>query len=270
MIIGENGIPLIAYVFHPTATDEASEVRIARCADAACTSPGDITTIADLHESSAPPEEGGNQYAETRVLMPDDGLPIVVWTEWEEVEGGGANYLRTYKCSEPECVSGTLTTIGDRTGSEFWAAVGPDNLPLIAQRTGDWNDIALEITKCTDPSCAGAVETATVEMPGVGWALAVTVDDANLPVIAAEISGEGDIPSLLAVARCSDPLCAEHVTTRHRQLSRARARNGQSSIRSIPGQRRDDRAPARGGDLRHECAATDCLRLSGIGRKQRC
>lgn len=209
MIIGENGIPLVAYVFHPTATGEPSEIRIAQCAGTACAAPGDITTIADLHEPSAPPEESGNQYAETRTLLPDDGLPIVVWTEWEEAEDGGANYLRAYKCSDPKCTGGTLTTMDGRTGSGLWAAVGPDNLPLIAQRTGDWNDIALEITKCTETSCAGAVETETVEMPGVGWALAVTVDDANLPVIAAEISGEGDAPSLLAVARCSDPVCAE-------------------------------------------------------------
>lgn len=209
MIIGDDGIPLVAYVFHPTAIGEPSEVRIAQCSDAACTSSGDIATIAELHEMSVPPEEGGDLYAETRVLLPDDGLPVVVWMEWEEVDDGGANHLRAYKCSDPNCSGGTLTTIDDRTGSGLWASVGPDNLPLIAQRTGDWNNIAIEIRKCTDPACAGAVETETVEMPGAGWALAMTVDDANLPVITAEITGENDGPSVLAVARCSDPLCAE-------------------------------------------------------------
>jgi hypothetical protein len=209
VIVGDDGIPVVAYAFHPTVIGEPSEIRIARCGDAACTAPGDVTTIADLHQPSVPPEQGSDVYVAIRALLPDDGVPIVVWREWDEAEDGGASFLRTYKCSDPTCSGGTLTTIDDHAGSGLWAAVGPDNLPLTAQRTGDWNNIGMTITKCTDPSCAGAVETERFEMPGVGWGLTVTVDDANLPVIVAEMAGEGDGSSSLALARCSDPICAE-------------------------------------------------------------
>ena len=130
-IVGDDGIPLVAYVSHPTADGEPSEIRIAQCRDAACTESGDVVTIAEMHQPTAPPEEGGHQYAEIRMLMPGDGLPIVVWVEWEEVENGGPGYLRTYKCSSPDCSGGTVTTIGERTGSTIWAAVGPDKTPWL-------------------------------------------------------------------------------------------------------------------------------------------
>lgn len=209
-IVGSDGIPLLAYAYHPVEDSEPSEIRIATCADIACTEPGSIVTIAEMLTPSVPPEEVGPIGVEIRTLLPDDGLPIVIWSEWEDVEQGGESHLKAYKCNEPGCSDGTLSTIVDGLGHGLWVAAGSDNLPLIAQRQGDWEDVGLALTKCTDPACADEVKASVVDVPDVGWSLAATVDGANLPVIAASLATaeEGDPPTL-GIVRCTDPACTE-------------------------------------------------------------
>lgn len=208
VIVGDDGIPMVAYAFRPIEEGVASEIRLATCADAACAAAGSVATIAEIHEPAGRPEEAAAVMVEIRALLPDDGLPIVVWSEWDEAEDGGQSYLKAYKCSDPTCSDGTLTTIDDSATSGLWVVVGPDNLPVIAQRIGDWENVSIDMTRCGDPACAGPVETSTVGLPEVGWSLVVTVDGANLPVIAAQLTAAGGLSSL-GVARCTDPICAD-------------------------------------------------------------
>jgi hypothetical protein len=212
MIVGDDGVPLVAYVFHPNDKSQRSEIRVATCTDAACTSGGDVVMVAELHEQTAPPEANVPIGVEIAALLPDDGLPIIIWSEWDDAEEGGSSFLKAYKCADPACTDGTLSDIDSRDVSGLWVAVGPDSLPLIARRVGDWSRASIDLMKCSDPVCAGAYENTTVEIPGLGWALSVTVDDANLPVIAAQLVADDETPPTLGVARCSDPVCNEPPT----------------------------------------------------------
>jgi hypothetical protein len=209
IIVTSDGIPMVAYAFHPIEEGAASEIRLATCADAECSAPGTVATIAEIHEPPDPPGEGAPVGVEIQALLPNDGLPIVIWSEWDDAEDGGESYLRAYKCSDPMCSDGTLTTIADGETSGLWVAVGSDNLPVVAQRTGDWETISIEITKCGDPACAGPLETSTVGMSEAGWSLVVTLDGENLPVFATQLTADDGASSSLGIARCTDPVCAE-------------------------------------------------------------
>ena len=212
MIVGDDGVPLVAYVFHPNDKSKRSEIRVATCVDSACTSGGDVVMVAELHEQTAPPEENMPIGVEIAALLPDDGLPIIIWSEWDDAEEGGSSFLKAYKCDDPACTDGTLSDLDSRDASGLWVAVGPDNLPLIARRVGDWSRASIDLMKCSDPACADAYENSTVEIPGLGWGLSVTVDDANLLAIAAQLASDGGTSPTLGVARCSDPLCDEQPT----------------------------------------------------------
>jgi hypothetical protein len=210
VIVGDDGVPLVAYTFHPTHSDDPSEIRLATCADAACAAAGDVVTIAEVHQPAGSPEEGGPVAVEIRALLPDDGLPIVIWSEWEDVEVGGMSYLRGYKCSDPGCSDGTLSDIDTVERHNLWAAIGPDNLPLIAWSTGDWRNVKIHTRKCSDPACEDTIEAVTVDIPELSWPVAVTVDGANLPVFATSLVEEADdVVPTLDIVRCNDPACAE-------------------------------------------------------------
>ncbi|MEN8114497.1 MAG: hypothetical protein ABFS21_08920 [Actinomycetota bacterium] len=208
VIVGDDGIPLVAYAYHPVHSDEPSEIRLATCADSACAEAGDVVTIAEVHQPARPPEERGRVAVEIQVLLPDDGLPIVIWSEWEDVESGGMNYLRAYKCADPTCSAGTLTGIDTVERNNLWAAVGPDSLPLIAWSIGDWRNVTIHTAKCSDPGCEGPVEAALVDIPMASYPVAVTVDANNRPVIATSLAEDEEVVPSLSVVRCNDPLCA--------------------------------------------------------------
>ncbi|MEN8114373.1 MAG: hypothetical protein ABFS21_08285 [Actinomycetota bacterium] len=207
VIVGTDGIPLVAYTYHPVHSDEPSEIRIATCADAACSAAGSVRTIADV---ARPAEEGGWPLAvEIRALLPTDGLPIVIWSEWEDAEGGGQSYLRSYKCTDAVCTDGTLVDVHRLDGNELWVGAGSDNTPVVAQGLGEWMNKSLRITKCDDPACAEPAESSVVDLAGVGWGIAVTFDSEGDPVIAAALTDEEGAAPTLGVARCGDALCSE-------------------------------------------------------------
>jgi hypothetical protein len=213
VIVTSDGVPMVAYTFHPIEDGVASEIRLATCADADCLASGTVATIAEIHEPPEPPGEGAPVLVEIQALLPNDGLPIVVWSEWDDAADGGESNLKAYKCADPSCSSGALTEIDTlEHSSGLWVAAASDNTPLIARRVGDWEHTTIHLTKCVDPACAGESVTSVVDIPRFGWGLAVTMGEGDLPVIAVQLKGEDEGTSSLGVARCTDPLCREQPT----------------------------------------------------------
>lgn len=209
MIIRSDGVPMVAYAYHPVDGSEPSEIRIATCADAGCSETGAVRTIADIHEPPGNPDNVGPLAVEIRTLLASDGLPIVIWSEWEDAEDGGVSYLMAYKCADADCISGTLSMVAEQSGTDLWVALDPDGLPLIAQRKGHWQSIELQLVKCTDPACSDPVEHSVLDLPEVGWGLALANDQAGHLVIAAGLSGAEGEMTTLGIGRCADPLCTE-------------------------------------------------------------
>ena len=207
VVVGDDGMPLVAYAYRPVDDADPSEIRVVACTDPACREPGRVTTIAQILTPLGTDGVPLTVYVETRMVLPPDGLPLVVWSEQGESEDSDS-IIRSFKCSDPECGSGTLNEPAIAPGSGLWVGIGADGDPLIARRRGDWNHVRLQLLQCVDPACSSDEES-LVDLPSVGWGLAVALDAAGRPVIAAQLSGvEGEMATL-GIGRCSDPLCTE-------------------------------------------------------------
>lgn len=117
--IGADGLGLIAY-----ADDVNRVMRVAHCANAACTS-ATISTI----------DNSGNVGPFTSMTVGPDGLGVVLYI----LQTVGHSTLQFAHCSNAVCGSATTVTVGTGTAlSDFVVntiAIGGDNLPLLAYGT---------------------------------------------------------------------------------------------------------------------------------------
>jgi hypothetical protein len=208
IVVAEDGIPLMAYMHHPAEPDGIPAMKVAACSDATCSAAGPVHTIA---QALIPPGtvDEGSFATEVEMVLPDDGLPFIVWSEWEETESGSPGHLRAFKCADAHCSVGTLTELEPAGTAGLWAAIGPDNRPLIAQTSGEWLDMTIGLVKCGDADCAGPVERSSIEIPDHGYSTAVSVDGDSLPVIVAGLHDDEAGTSTLGLLRCTDPVCAD-------------------------------------------------------------
>lgn len=174
IVIPRDGLPVVA------AGQSDGAVRVAKCADRACTE--STATIVDAT---------GLDNLTSDMILGSDDLPLIAYY----ADGN----LRAAKCENPQCTEYTVTTVSDGI-ADFIASVGPsiavgaDGLPVIAY----WAPgRVLQLASCNDQACA----TSTVSTFGNAntFALAIGIDGA--PVIAYH-----DEPELV-VAKCGDAAC---------------------------------------------------------------
>lgn len=206
IVVGDDGIPVVAYVYRPLDPNDATEIRVATCADAGCTDVGSVATITEALDLRTPDGETGWASTEIEILNPDDGLPLVLVSENEEAEEGGTARLGAFKCADAHCTSGTFSVIDTSGASGMKVGMRADSLPVIARRTGDGSSI--EVLTCGDPACAGPVDRSEVTIENAGWSFAVTVDESNLPLIAAGLWDRETESGALGITRCADPACS--------------------------------------------------------------
>jgi hypothetical protein len=135
--IGDDGLPVVSY---RDAT--AFALKVAKCANAACTGVSTITTVDD-------PANNVGEY--TSIAIGDDGPPVISYSD------STARALKVAKCANAACTGvSTITTVDDPAnfvGRYTSIAIGADRLPVISYRdyTGGWG--ALKVAHCVTRSC---------------------------------------------------------------------------------------------------------------------
>lgn len=190
--IGADRMPVIAYF-----DDSADALKVAKCANPACTGAATITTVDD------PPNSVGSH---TSIAIGLDGLPVISYQDFT------AGTLKVAKCTNTSCTgASTITVVDDPAafvGSYTALAVAADGRPVIAYQ--DVTNSALKVAKCANPACTGAATITTVEdateVLGAHVALAIAPD--GLPVI----SYFDDTADALRVAKCASADCTGTAT----------------------------------------------------------
>jgi len=193
LVVGAEGIPAVIYL---TDLDE-SPLRVAACADSACSSMASITPVDTSAESSR------DAYDPVMELAPD-GLPVYVWSEFV---GDRLPEVKLFKCADPGCTTGRLSELGPGDGPQL--AVGGDNLPIVLLGTERGTAV---LVKCSDPACENR-STTTIEenLRGPAGPPMIAAGPGSLPVIATSRAGiDGNAPQV-TILRCSDPDCAGEI-----------------------------------------------------------
>lgn len=186
--IGADGYPVISYYDLIEGT-----VKFIKCNDAACSGYDETFSIVDNFTNG-----------ETSMALGDDDLPVIVYAKYD----AQGSYLNVAKCNDISCAGGgeSISAVdgpGNDLASYNSLAIGVDGLPVISS----YDQEALRVVKCNDPSCTGGDETISIVdqtegAPGAWSSLAIGVD--GFPVI----SYNEHNPSVLKFAKCNDPACA--------------------------------------------------------------
>ena len=191
--IGSDGLPVISY--HDVT---AGALKVAKCANAACTGTATITTVDDSAN------DVGNF---TSLAIGIDGLPVISYFD------NTAFTLKVAKCANTACTgAATITTVDDpvvnRVGFFTSLAIGIDGLPVISYR--DFDARALKVAKCANAACTGVSTITTVDDPAneVGAFTSIAIGSDGLPVIAYF----DDTADALKVAKCVNAACTGTAT----------------------------------------------------------
>ena len=190
--IGLDGRPVISYY-----DNTAFSLKVAKCANAACTGAATITTVDD------PVNQVG---FDTSIAIGADGLPVISYGDFT------AGTLKVAKCANAACAgAATITTVDDPAnfvGPDTSIAIGADSLPVISYR--DANAKALKVAKCANPACTGVATITTVDDPvnEVGGSTSIAIGADGLPVISYRDFTVG----ALKVAKCANAACTGAAT----------------------------------------------------------
>jgi len=189
--IGFDGNPVISYY-----DDTNDDLRVAKCANPACTGTPTITTV----------DSAGSTGHYASIAIGLDGNPVISY--WDSVNSGR---LRVAKCGNPACTgAATITTIDNATGTGHHTsiAIGVDGNPVISYHHAD---VAgdLRVAKCANPACTGSATLTTVDSAGsTGLYTSIAVGVDGMPVISYhDFDGKN-----LRVAKCADPACSDPAT----------------------------------------------------------
>ena len=191
--IGSDGLPVISYW-----DETALALKVAKCANAACTGAATISTVDD---------PAGPVGSYTSLAIGGDGLPVISYFDV------AAAALKVAKCTNAACVgAATITTVDNpfnSVGSDTSIAIGSDGLPVISYQ--DLTAGALKVAKCANSACAGMATITAVDDPifnFVGSYTSIAIGSDGLPVI----SYRDDTAGALKVARCATAACTGAAT----------------------------------------------------------
>lgn len=143
---------------------------------------------------------GINGGARLDVVVPSDGLPLVVYQE-------GA-VVKALKCGNTTCTSGnTISSVSPLTVRRLRLALGSDGLPLIGMSV---SSSGLRMARCLNAACSSAsVSLIDPANLGANTDHAFVVPGDGRPLFAYYDSNNAD----LKYARCADASCTSSVVT---------------------------------------------------------
>jgi hypothetical protein len=168
IVIGVDGNPVIAHF-----NNGATNLRVTKCNDPACSGSGEISTDVDA--------SGGITGRNPSIAIGLDGNPVISYLDQSNAQ------LRVARCNDPGCVGGneTLSTVvAAQSNGETSIIVGPDGNPIISHTSAVGSD--LDVTYCNDPACAGgddATVVAEAVADGVGRQSSITIADDGSVVV---------------------------------------------------------------------------------------
>ena len=171
--VPSDGLPIISY-----ADGSSQRVKLAKCADTACTS----SSLRVLDASGI---------GQTSLAIGSDGFAFVVYA----VNGGG---FRLARCIDATC-SGASYRLLDPNYGDGTVYVGSDTLPFVAYTSNGM----VRAVKCSDSICTGPLTFGVVESqgPASGPASAVVASD-TLPAIAYSMGSQ------VRFGKCQNAVCA--------------------------------------------------------------
>ncbi|MCW5874037.1 MAG: class F sortase [Anaerolineales bacterium] len=201
MALDSNDIPVISYA-HSAG---GAGLRVARCADAACSS----TTITTVSGTPVSPRE-------TSLALDSSGNPMIAYHQ----NNGGLFFVH---CDDPVCAgSETLVTLYSPSfplwaGRRLAMALDSSGNPVISYSTRDSNSYQhIELIRCNNANCSSLSRQA-VTTPGVTdyiRSMSLVLNPSDNPVIA--FANAFDPPpsggtGSLSLAVCSTPTCTSTV-----------------------------------------------------------
>ncbi|MDP1795362.1 MAG: hypothetical protein Q8K63_14585 [Acidimicrobiales bacterium] len=237
--MGADGLPVMSYF-----DAKNGDLRVARCAQAACTAGATIATV----------DAAGVVGRYSSIAIGADGLPLIsyydatngdlkvahcvnlacagnVTTSTVDSAGDVGQFsaltigadgigviayfdatngdLKVARCTATACtvVTKAVLDAGGVVGQHASIALGADNVPAIAYF--DATRSRLKFTRCSDASCKGGASTVTLDPTSIAGqfsSIAVGID--GMPVIAYYDAGATD----LKVLRCGNTLCSIGIT----------------------------------------------------------
>ncbi len=186
--MGADGLPLIAYL-----DDTNNDLMIAHCTELTC-------GAAEFSRAVAAGSVG--EYAD--ILIGSNGLPLIFYRNSSDTAASVA------QCETINCSSATTAIVASDNGNfGRWtdAAMGKDNLPIVAFSDSSGNDLV--VAHCSDAICSSATHlaVATTGVTGQHSSIAVGTDGNPIVVFQKLESGfSGPIQAL----HCSNEFCAPY------------------------------------------------------------
>ena len=170
-------------------------LRLAACADVACTSASIVTVDDD-------PLVLIGEHVD--VAIGADGLPIMAYAVMP------AGSLRVAKCLDATCAIRTTHDLDQPSVGQFASiAIGADGNPIVSYYDFHQQG-ALKVAKCTDAACAQPATVSLLDDRGrqVGAFNAIAIRPDGNPVISYRRCFFDAVDCVLAVAECRTPDCA--------------------------------------------------------------
>ncbi len=194
LAIGGDGLGLIAY--QDTISTSSARVRVAHCANIACTS---VTrSIVDTINDS-----GG--YGRVGVAVGNHGLGLLAY-----YDGGTNRILKVAACTNADCSTSTKSIVDSKlpgqsgsVGGYASIAFGHDGLALIAYNGGSGSDATLKIAHCKNIYCTAA-STVVADNGSYAQNTSVTVGGDGLGLVSYQDTTNSD----LKVAHCDNLACS--------------------------------------------------------------
>ncbi len=181
-----DGRPVVAY--HDAT---AGALKVARCANAACTGVATITTVDDVNVTGVSPA----------IAIGSDGLPVIGYVDTV------ASTLKVARCNALACNTGAVVTIVDNNvGQSATDIVVPaDGLPVLSYHDSFF-PYRLKVAKCGTASCSSGNQATLVDpTSGTGAWSSIAIGADGLPVISYLRSSPSDG---LQVAKCGNAACS--------------------------------------------------------------
>ncbi|OOG38661.1 hypothetical protein B0E51_14100 [Rhodanobacter sp. C05] len=232
LAMGLDGFPIIIYSVFDERT-LTTQLRLAMCRDAACTSPSMLTAVGPINTFDS---------GDPSIAVGRDGRAMIAFAGPGRANGSDASLFFAH-CADRMCSAmtvrelvikadtvtsrvATLPTMATSGGGPNLRAVvlraGSQGLPVIGYTMEMDGEIVLRIMHCVDSDCAGVRETHTVSRVDNNISLAAELDSEDRPVFA-PIVYEGkavypkipagndppppDYETFVALLHCATPTC---------------------------------------------------------------
>lgn len=194
--IGRDGLPVISYM---AGNLTSSFLRVAKCGDARCAGPAQITTVDNARAEVA--------NTGTSIAIGADGLPVISYGSRTALS------MKVIKCGNAACSGGNvITTIDDQTPDDVSTyssiAMGSDGLPIVSYFNSSLQ--TLKVVKCGNAACSAGNQTSTLSGPDTvitsGQNTSIRIGGDGLPIVSYNTSTASNFT--LKTVKCGNLACS--------------------------------------------------------------